>query len=164
MNAEVEREQLRGLQQKFEQAVLNNEMDPLKEITHDDFSYVSFMDRSFMSFDSFATRWKQTHKEMIDTGKFEVHLNPEPTFFYDDIAVAHGNSSNKLVDKKGRSFDFTSHWTVIFKKVDDSWKVIRAHNSTNPFANPMLQYVVKMKLIITGIVCLGVGLGIGLLL
>ncbi len=164
MDIENEREQLRELQRKFESAVLKNEIEQMKDNIHPDFSYVSFMDRSFSNFDSFSKRWKQTHSEMIGPGKFEVNLNPEPTFFYDDIAVAHGNSDNLLVDKKGRNFNFTSNWTVIFKKDDEGWKVIRAHNSTDPFSNPMLQKIFQIKTLIFCLLSLAVGIALGLLL
>ena len=164
MDTEAEREILRGLQQRFEKAVKENKIEDIKDITHDDFSFVSFTDRCFMDFDSFSKRWKLTRDEMVGDGHFETSLSPKPTFFYGDIAVAHGNSTNQMKDNKGKDFNFTSNWTVIFKKMGDGWKVVRAHNSLDPFANLMMVSAVKNKLfMISGMVGLA-GLMLGLLI
>ena len=138
MDIEKERNRLREIQQIFESAVKNNEIEKIEPYTHPDFSFVSFTDRCFMDFDSFQKRWKQTRIEMVGSGSFETDLDPKPSFFYNDIAVTHGNSKNIMVDKNNNKSEFTSNWTVVFKKEEDQWKVIRAHNSIDPFANPML--------------------------
>ncbi len=140
---EEEREQLRGLQALFEKAVTDNNISCLKEHCDADFSYVSFSDINFSSFDEFETQWKKTREKMVGNGKFSTKLNPEPALFIDNIAVCHGNSNNELTNSKGEQFNFTSNWTVVFKQDGDSWKILRAHNSLNPFSNPMLKKAVK---------------------
>ena len=62
-----------------------------------------------------------------------------------------------MIDRKGASFDYHSNWTVIFKQTDNSWKVLRAHNSLDPFANPMLIAGVKAKLFKTGLAAFTLG-------
>ena len=84
---------------------------------------------------------------MIGDGKFTTALNPEPTVFIGDIAVCKGNASNHMIDKQGKSFEYSSNWTVVFRQVEGIWKVLRAHNSLDPFANPMLKSRVKSILI-----------------
>jgi len=142
-----EREKLREIQAIFEKAVTNNSINDLKPHCDPDFSYVSFSDRSFSDFDSFSTQWSATRQEMIGSGSFSTKLDPQPALFVDDIAVCYGNSTNNMLDKKGCSFDFTSNWSVIFKRTGGEWKVLRAHNSLNPFSNPMLQHAVKNTII-----------------
>lgn len=144
---ETEREKLQLLKSIFENAVENNSIEDMKEHVHPDFSFVSFTDKSFDNFDAFKKQWDITRKQMIGSGSFTTHLNPEPTLFIDDIAISYGKAENKLVDSKGQCFQFENHWTVVFKKVDSKWKVLRAHNSLDPFANPMLVRGVKNKLI-----------------
>lgn len=144
---EQDRQQLREIQAIFEDAVLNNTIVNIKNHIHPDFSFVSFSDSLFTNFDAFETQWKKTRAEMVGSGSFSTALNPEPADFHGDIAVTLGNSSNELVNPKGKKFNYTSNWTVIFKRDGDDWKVLRAHNSLNPFSNPMLIDGVKSKII-----------------
>lgn len=160
-NNEQSREALRSLQQVFQNAVKNNTIEDMREHVADDFSFVSFTDKSFGNFDEFAKQWKITRDEMIGDGSFVSELNPESALFEGDVAICKGNASNQMVDIKGNSFDYSSNWTVIFKQTADGWKVLRAHNSLDPFANPMLISHVKKKVFkysavafaIGGIVC-----------
>ncbi len=154
---EQDRKQLRGIQAIFEDAVLNNTIGKLKGHIHPNFSFVSFSDTLFTNFKDFETQWGKTRAEMVGSGSFSTELNPEPAEFHGDIAVTYGNSSNQLVNPQGKSFSYTSNWTVIFKREGDQWKVLRAHNSLNPFSNPMLVDGVKTKVLQTGLVALGVG-------
>jgi len=142
-----QREKLREIQAIFENAVSNNSINDMKAYCDPEFSYVSFTDRSFSDFDSFSTQWDLTRQKMVGNGRFSTALEPEPALFVDDIAICYGNSKNEMLDIKGTTFDFTSHWSVIFKRTDGDWKVLRAHNSLNPFSNPMLQHAVKNTII-----------------
>lgn len=145
---EKDRNELRTIQAVFEQAVKNNSIEDLRPHVDSEFSFVSFTDSEFDSFDSFKQQWNLTRKNMIGSGCFSTQLNPTPTLFIDNVAICHGNSQNKMVDNKGITYNFTSHWSVIFRRNDeDEWKVLRAHNSLNPFSNPMLKQGVKMTII-----------------
>ncbi|MGD8925424.1 MAG: hypothetical protein PVG20_01155 [Thioalkalispiraceae bacterium] len=156
-----EREELRKVQAIFEQAAANNTIEDIRPFTDPQFSFVSFTDRAFDNFDSFCKQWKITRDAMVGSGKYAIQLNPTPSLFFDDIAVCQGNAENHLVNNQGKEFDFTSNWTVVFKRANDGWKVLRAHNSLNPFTNPMLVHAVKAKLvkyslaafIVGGVVC-----------
>jgi len=143
----VERDKLRELQGVFEKAVKDNTIENMRPFIHPEFSFVSFTDKSFDDFDSFKQQWDLTRKEMVGSGHFSTQLNPAPTLFIDDIAIAHGNAKNSLLNTRGQSFNFTNNWTVIFKRLDGEWKVLRAHNSLDPFSNPMLVNGVKQKII-----------------
>lgn len=153
---ESSREQLRALQVIFEKAVMNNTIEDMREHIDDDFSFVSFTDKSFDNFDAFAKQWKISRDEMIGNGSFTTQLNPDPALFEGDIAICKGNANNQMNDRKGKSFEYGSNWTVIFKQTNGVWKVLRAHNSLDPFKNPMLvsgvkKYVFKMSAIAFGI-------------
>lgn len=141
---EQERNKLREIKALFEKAVADNNIEVMREHLDDDFSFVSFTDRSFDDFDSFSKRWKQTRDEMVgSSGSFTTSLSPQPTIFDGDMAIAYGNSQNAMQDKSGDQYNFDSHWTVIFRKHGDDWKVLRGHNSLDPFGNPMLKTGVK---------------------
>jgi len=146
-----EREKLREIQAVFEAAVENNTIDDLRPYTDTEFSFVSLSDRSFSDFDTFSLQWGLTRKQMVGSGRFTTHLNPQPSLFCGDIAICYGNSENKMLNSKGQIFDFTSHWTVVFRRKDGEWKVLRAHNSLNPFSNPMTKHAVKAMLVKVGV-------------
>ncbi|VAW70425.1 hypothetical protein MNBD_GAMMA09-2122 [hydrothermal vent metagenome] len=143
----AERDKLRELQAIFEKAVKNNTIEDIRPFTHPDFSFVSFTDKSFSDFDSFKQQWDLTRKNMVGNGSFTTQLNPSPTLFTDDTAIASGNAKNTLIDSNGQQYDFTNNWTVIFKRVNNEWKVLRAHNSLDPFNNPMLISGIKRNIL-----------------
>lgn len=142
-----DRDELRSIQKIFENTVKNNSINDLKPYCDPEFSFVSFTDRSFSNFDEFSDQWRKTRDDMVGTGTFTTDLDPEPSIFNDNIAVCSGNSKNIMIDKKGHSYNFTSHWTVVFRRSDGKWKVLRAHNSLNPFSNPMLNRAIKTTMI-----------------
>jgi ketosteroid isomerase-like protein len=151
MTYEQERKQLREIQGIFEHAVEHNDIEQLRAHSDPDFSYVSFSDRAFSDFDAFKQQWQLTRDKMIGAGSFKTQLNPEPSLFIDDIAVCHGNSTNQMVNNAGENFEFSSNWTVIFKRTAGEWKVLRAHNSLNPFSNPMLNQAIKKSTLKLGV-------------
>lgn len=152
-----EREKLRSIQAVFEKAVENNTIDDLKPHIDPQFSFVSFTDRAFTDFTSFSEQWHITRKDMVGSGKFSTTLDPQPAIFIGDTAVCFGNAKNNMIDSKGRNFDFTSNWTVVFKRNDGEWKVLRAHNSLDPFFNPMLKQAVKTRFIQLGLLAFVLG-------
>lgn len=161
---EQEREKLREIQAVFENAVANNTIEDMRPYTDQDFSFVSFTDRSFKDFTAFSKQWQLTREEMVGDGSFRTQLEPDPSLFVDDIAVCLGNSKNTMVDKNGEKFEFGSNWTTVFKKTDGQWKVLRAHNSLDPFRNPMLVSAVKSKLKMTAVTSFFVGAALGSLI
>lgn len=157
----AEREALRGLQHAFEQAVSANRLEDFAPHVASDFSIVTFTDRSFKNFASFTERWKQTRQELVGAGSFRTEMKPDPSLFFGDIAVCSGESSNTMVDKRGKSFDFTSHWTAVMHKEQGQWKVVRGHNSLDPFGNPMLKSSVQRLLIQSTVTALLIGIALG---
>lgn len=151
------RDELRAVQQEFQKAVKNNTIEDMRQHIDDEFSFVSFTDKSFDSFDEFVEQWNISRAQMVGNGSFITELNPDLSIFEGNIAICKGNASNQLVDHKGESYKYNSNWTVIFKQTDNSWRVLRAHNSLDPFANPMLIAGVKTKLFKIGIAAFALG-------
>jgi len=152
-----DREKLRLIQTVFEGAVKNNTIDDLKPYADPEFSFVSFTDRSFSNFDTFSKQWSRTRDEMVGAGSFSTKLDPVPSLFVGDVAVCSGNSLNNMVNNKGVAYEFTSHWTVVFKRRAGEWKILRAHNSLNPFSNPMLKHAVKNTILKTSLLAFILG-------
>jgi len=160
-NTEFEKEKLRAIQAVFEESVKNNTIENMEAYTDENFSFVSFTDKSFDNFQSFKQQWKVTRTQMIGNGAFETQLNPNPSLVLGDIAICHGNANNSMVDKKGKPYEFSTHWTVVLKCNEGEWKVLRAHNSLDPFANPMLKNGIKKALLWTGLLAFVGGSAIG---
>jgi ketosteroid isomerase-like protein len=159
---EPDREALRELKALFEKAAAENQLDPLKEHLHEPFSVVTYTDREFTDFEAFKARWNKTRAEVVgEGGSYKVTLKPEPTEFFGDIAVARGDSDNELVTASGTKYEFTSHWTIVLRKVDGNWKIVRVHSSIDPFGNPMVVGEVSKKLMQVGIAAAVGGLLVG---
>ena len=162
---EEEREALRKIRDVYEQAVVKNQLDLIKPHLANGFSIVTFTDREFTRFEDFKARWQQTRDEMLGaSGSFKVTLNPEPADFRGNTAYCRGNSENAIVDRNGRKFTFTSHWTAVCEKVDGSWKIVRAHNSLEPFNNPVLKHGIKNTVVKVAAGALAVGVILGFLI
>jgi len=154
---EDDREQLRVIQTIFENAVDKNTLEDLGAYIDADFSIVSFTDKSFEDFESFIKEWKISRRKIVGKGGFITKLNPEPSLFIDDIAICKGCSDNTMVDNKGQRFKYTSNWTVIFKRTDGIWKILRAHSSLDPFRNPVLVSNVKRKIFMSSLLAFILG-------
>ena len=160
---EAEHEALRGLKAAFEHAVNMNDMDTIAPFLDDGFSVVTFTDREFTDFETFKSRWQQTREEMLQGGTYSIKLLPVRSTIMGDIAITRGDSENIMVTGKGEVFKFTSHWTAVCKKTDGQWKILRGHNSLDPFGNPMLKSGVKDIAIKLSILCSAAGLLVGLM-
>jgi len=156
---EADHAALREYKALFEQAAAENKLDLLKPILHEPFSVVTYTDREFTDFEAFKTRWQQTRDEIVGNGSYKVTLLPVRSEIYGDMAIARGDSKNELITAAGNKYNFTSHWTAVFRKQDGQWKVVRVHSSLDPFGNPMVVGQVKKWMTWTG-----VGAGIGGLL
>src|SRR5262249_52687905 len=159
---EAEHAALRQFKALFEKAVNENNLDLMKPHLHEPFSVVTYTDREFKDFEAFKARWQKTREELLGSGgRYSLTLDPDRSEIFGDIAVAHGNSDNVMVTASGDEHRFPSHWTVVFRKVDGQWKILRAHSSLSPFDNPMLRAGVR-KLVIrysAGALVVGAALG-----
>jgi ketosteroid isomerase-like protein len=160
LQAEEERhadhEQLRALRQVFEAAVNTNDLDKLQPYLAESFSIVTFTDREFHDFAAFKVQWKLTRDKMLRGGTYSIDLNPELSTLIGDLAICHGNARSHMTTGDGKTFDFTSKWTVVCQKQNDQWKIVRGHNSLDPFGNPMLVAGVK-RIVWLSIVAAGLG-------
>jgi ketosteroid isomerase-like protein len=135
---------LRNIRRIAENAINRNDLDTIRSYLAPEFSIVTFTDREFTDFDSFKTQWEKTRRKMLgERGSFKVDLDPELSSLKGDIALCRGNAKNTLVDDSGKVFEFTSHWTATCQKVGGEWLIVRAHNSLDPFHNPILEHAVR---------------------
>ena len=139
---------LRNIRRIAEDAINRNDLDTIRPYLTPEFSIVTFTDREFTDFDSFKTQWAKTRSKMLgERGSFKVDLDPELSVIKGDIALCRGNAKNALVDDSGKVYEFTSHWTATCQKVGGKWLIERAHNSLEPFHNPILEHAVRSLLV-----------------
>jgi ketosteroid isomerase-like protein len=139
----AEREELLQLKALYEKAVRENDLDALRPHLDEQFSIVTFTDREFTDFEAFKARWNQTRQEILKGGSYTLELIPERSRFCGDLVIARGDSKNVVTTGAGKRYEFGSHWTVVCRKTDGQWKILRAHSSINPFGNPLLRAGVK---------------------
>jgi ketosteroid isomerase-like protein len=159
---EAEHEALRGIKAAFENAVNNNQMELIEPFLDKDFSVVTFTDREFSDFEKFKERWQKTRTEMLEGGTYSIKLVPDRSQIIGDIAITKGNSENVMINGNGQEFKFSAHWTAVCRKTDGKWRILRGHNSLDPFGNPMLKSGVKKMIIKTASVASVIGICIGL--
>lgn len=153
---------LRHIRVVFEDAVARNDMERLRPYLATNFSMVTFTDREFTDFEAFKTQWQKTRDTMLGKrGSYRVDLDPEYSVLMEDIALCRGNAHNVLIDGKGREFKFDAHWSVVCQKQDGQWKIVRGHNSLNPFQNPMVRHGATMAVIKTAALAFLLGLVAG---
>jgi ketosteroid isomerase-like protein len=153
---------LRNIRKVAESAINRNDLDIIRPYLAPEFSIVTFTDREFTDFEAFKAQWEKTRRKMLgERGSFKVDLDPVLSLIKGDIALCRGNAKNTLVDDSGNVFEFTSHWTATCQKVGDKWLIARAHNSLDPFHNPMLEHAVRSLLLKAVAVAALIGLLLG---
>jgi len=151
---EQDKQALRDLKATYESAIKNNDLSPLKAHLTDDFSAVMLTGEEVKSFDELQAFWKKAQEYMGEDSSYTVSVSADDSTFIDNIAIAKGTSKDS-VTAKGSTFDFTTTWTAVCRKLPDgSWKLARLQVTTHPVDNPFSKLAHKMKLWLTSI---GVG-------
>jgi ketosteroid isomerase-like protein len=157
-------EALRELRRVYEQAANENNLDLLKPYLHKDFSVVMMSNREFSDFDSLKKQWQITRDEIVGDGTYEMRLEPELSTFLGDIAIAQGDSKNRVVTGSGEELYFDAKWTAVCVKEEGKWKIFRGHGSLDPFRNEFVTSTVKGLVLKVTAGALIAGLVIGWLL
>lgn len=152
-----DKQQLIALKQLFEQSVADNSMEKLQPHLAPEFSVVMFTDNEFSDFDQFVIQWNASRDKFLNGGSYQLQLNPDTTNFINDIALAKGNAQHTIVTGDGTHYAFSSHWTVVAQKLNNEWKLLRIHASTNPFDNAVVKDKVQQLLRRVALLCVVMG-------
>jgi ketosteroid isomerase-like protein len=136
-------EALRELRRVYEKAANENNLDLLKPYLHKDFSVVMMSNREFRDFESLKKQWQITRDKIVGDGTYEMRLEPELSTILGDIAIARGDSTNRIVTGSGDELSFDAKWTAICVKEEGKWKILRGHGSLDPFRNDFVKSAVK---------------------
>lgn len=159
---DAERQALRSLAARYESAISTGDLMALQDSVHPEASAV-FMTADEVSGLPAMQKFLDGIKKQLGEGtKYSVRLNPGPTRFEGDMAIASGTSDEKIVFSNGKELSYQTKWTANLKKVGGKWLALRLHVSLDPINNPIIDFQARAgKWIVGGIAGIG-GILLGL--
>ena len=136
--SEEDKEALRAMARLFEQAVAQHDLRKFQDVLAPEFVATLVTDE-VVTRESMVKFWDWVWGLIGSKGQWQVKIEPEPTLFFGDIAVARGVANDHIVDARGRDYRFNWHWTVVLHKREGQWKPIVGHGSMDPLGNPFIQ-------------------------
>ena len=158
--SEEDKEALRAMARLFEQAVAQHDLRKFQDVLAPEFVATLVTDE-VVTRESMVKFWDWVWGLIGPKGQWQVKIEPEPTLFFGDIAVARGVANDHIVDARGRDYRFNWHWTVVLHKREGQWKPIVGHGSMDPLGNPFIQVELTWMKILFGGGGLLAGLVIG---
>jgi ketosteroid isomerase-like protein len=136
--SEEDKDALRAMARLFEQAVAQHDLRKFQDVLAPEFVATLVTDE-VVTRESMVKFWDWVWGLIGPKGQWQVKIEPEPTLFFGDIAVARGVANDHIVDARGRDYRFNWHWTVVLHKREGQWKPIVGHGSMDPLGNPFIQ-------------------------
>ncbi len=136
--SEEDKQALRALARLFEQAVAQRDLKKFQGALAPEFVGVLVNDE-VVTRESMVKFWDWVWGLIGPKGQWQVKVDPEPTRFFGDIAVARGVANDHIVTESGRDYRFTWHWTLVLQKREGQWKPIVGHGSMDPLGNPFIK-------------------------
>ena len=158
--SEQDKEALRSLARLFERAVAERDLKKFQTVLAPEFVGTLVTDE-VVTRDSLVKFWDWVWGLIGATGRWEVKIDPEPTMFFGDIAVARGAGNDHIVTGSGREYRFLWHWTLVLQKRDGQWKPLVGHGSMDPLGNPFIKVEQRWLKTLFGTGGLVVGLVVG---
>ncbi len=160
---EEDKQALRNLRSTYEQAVAKRDLTALKPHLAADFSAVMITADEVKGYEGIVEYWKKVEDFLGKDGTYQVTIDPDDTLFEGNIAIAKGRANEHVV-RSGKTIDFTSQWTVIARKENAAWKIVRIQASIDPVRNPIITALQGYKQWFIAIATLVCGLIIGWML
>jgi Domain of unknown function (DUF4440) len=158
--SEEDKQALRSMARLFEQAVAQRDLKKFQDVLAPEFVGTLVTDE-VVTRDSMVKFWNWVWSLIGAKGQWQVKIDPEPTLFFGDIAVARGVANDHIVTESGRDYRFNWHWTVVLQKREGQWKPVAGHGSMDPLDNPFIKVEQTWMKILFGGGGLVVGLVIG---
>ena len=136
--SQEDQEALRSLARLFEQAVAQRDLKRFQAVLPPEFVGTLVTDE-VVNRESLAKFWDWVWGLIGAKGRWEVKVEPEPTMFFGDIAVARGAANDHIVTESGRDYRYSWHWTLVLQKRDGQWKPLVGHGSIDPLGNPFVK-------------------------
>ncbi len=159
-DSEEDKQALRALARTFEEAIRQRDLGRFQAVLDPAFTGVvvtgEVVDRA-----SIKNFWDWAWGLIGPKGTWTVTVNPEPTTFFGDIAVARGSATDRIVTEGGRQWQFSWNWTAVIRKTDRGWKVVAAQGSMDPLGNVFVRAELEWTRILFGVGGVLAGLVVG---
>ncbi|MEN9362193.1 MAG: hypothetical protein RL095_3728 [Verrucomicrobiota bacterium] len=154
---------VRALMPVYEKAIGSGDIAALKPLFTADCEVVTLTGSELKGFDALSAWWGKVRSYMGEGGSMSVKLLPgTPSIFLADGCILARGKSEETMTAQGKTFSYTSYWTVILQQQPDaSWKVRRLHASIDAIDNPFVAAKEKTRSLLWALGALLGGLGLG---
>lgn len=156
------RAELRALVTTYETAINSGDLTPLAPLFDADTTGVTVDNQTFRTFAELKAIHDRFRAEFPGV-VYRVKLTPVPSLLSDTLAVAHG-TADEYVKTSAGEFTYTSTWTVVFRRTDTGWKLVRSQMTMDPFNNSIVRFLQKKAIYTYALTTLAAGVVLGLLL
>lgn len=153
--------ELRALKTTYENAINSGDLAPLATLFNADTTGVTVDNQSFRSFAELKSIYERFHAAFPGV-VYKIQLDAEPSQLFQDIAITHG-TAKEYVKTAAAEFSYTSTWTVVLRRTDSGWKLVRSQVTMDPFRNSIVSFFEQKAKVTYGIGGLIAGLLTGLL-
>ncbi|WP_321476135.1 DUF4440 domain-containing protein [uncultured Paludibaculum sp.] len=154
---------LRRLKSIYEDALNNNDLPKVKPLLADGFSCVMLSGEEVKTYDEFVAFWQRIRGLIGEGGRYHVKVVTDQTDFFGDIGISRGHNEEEFHTAAGRDYAILPRWTVVTRKQNGEWKVLRVQETVNPIDNPAIDDIVSRTRMIYGAAGVGAGVLLGFL-
>lgn len=131
-------DELRKLRSVYENALSTGDLSPLEGLFTPESSGVVVDNQTYKSFAELKGIYDRFHASFPNL-VYRVKLDPQPSQLFGDVAVARGTCDEYVKTDRGE-FTYTSNWTVVLRRVEGQWKLVRSQVTMDPFRNSIVQF------------------------
>lgn len=156
------RSELRALAATYETAINSGDLAPLAPLFDANTTGVTVDNQTFHTFDELKAIYDRFHAEFPGV-VYRVKLSTVPSLIEGNLAVAHG-TADEFVKTSAGEFTYTSTWTVVLRRTDTGWKLVRSQMTMDPFNNSIVRLLQKKAVLTYGLGGIVLGLALGIFL
>lgn len=154
--------ELRALKTTYENAINGGDLAPLASLFDAGSSGVTVHNQSFRTFAELKAIYDRFRAEFPGV-VYRVKLDAEPSLLEGNLAIAHGTAEEYVKTSAGE-FSYPSTWTIVLRRTDSGWKLVRSQITMDPFRNSIVAFLGKKSSLTYGLVGLASGVLLGLLI
>jgi hypothetical protein len=152
--------ELRQLKTTYENALFSGDLTPLAPLFDAESSGVTVDNQSFRSFAELKAIYDRFHADFPGV-VYRLKLDSAPALLVGPLAIAHGTAAESVTTAAGE-FNYTSTWTIVMKRTDAGWKLVRSQVTMDPFRNSIVTFFQSRARLFYGLGGAAVGFALGL--
>lgn len=131
--------ELRQLKTLYENAINSGNLAPLEPLFAADSTGVTVDNQSFKNFAELKAIYDRFNADFPGV-VYRITMKPELSKLHGDLAIAYG-SADEYVKTAAGEFTYTSTFTVVLRRTDAGWKLVRSQITMDPFRNSIAEYL-----------------------